>query len=350
MSTGLQAQIRAVAYEVPAKRLTNDELAEVFADWSADKIEQKTGIRERRVVDAGQCASDLAAGAAERLFSTGACSAADIDFVLLCTQSPDYLLPTTACLLQARLGIPTGAGALDFNLGCSGYVYGLGLAKGLIETGQAKRVLLLTAETYTKMIHPLDRSVRTLFGDAASATLVEAAVAAMPNAGSPLGPFVFGTDGTGGPNLMVPTGGFRSPRTVAGEQASQDDQGNWRGPANLYMNGAEIFTFTLRTIPRCVNSLLEKGGVGKGDIDLFVFHQANRYMLEHLRKKVGIPEDRFVIAMAEFGNTVSATIPIALCEAERTGQLTPGMRIALVGFGVGYSWGACLARWRGPFE
>jgi 3-oxoacyl-[acyl-carrier-protein] synthase-3 len=343
MRTDLQAAIRAVAYDLPAKRLTNDELAKVFADWSAEKIEQKTGIRERRVVGADQCASDLAVGAAKRLFSTGACSAADIDFVLLCTQSPDYVLPTTACLLQARLGIPTSAGALDFNLGCSGYVYGLGLAKGLVETGQAKRVLLLTAETYTKMIHPLDRSVRTLFGDAASATLVEALAPALPDAESALGPFVFGTDGSGGPNLIVPTGGFRSPRTTADEQASQDEQGNWRSPANLHMNGAEIFNFTLRTIPRCVDSLLEKGGVGKGDIDLFVFHQANRYMLEHLRKKMGIPEERFVIAMREVGNTVSSTIPIALCEAERTGQLKPGMRIALVGFGVGYSWGACLA-------
>lgn len=343
----VQATVRGVRFAVPEAELTNDALAQVFTDWSAAKIEQKTGIRSRRVAADGECASDLAFRAARDLFAAGCCRPEDVDFILFCTQSPDYFLPTSACLLQNRLGVPTAAGALDFNLGCSGYVYGLSLAKGLIETGQARRVLLLTAETYSKLIHPRDRSVRTLFGDAGAATVVEATETEEGSADTITGPFVFGTDGSGGPNLMVPSGAFRAPRSPDADHAVEDEQGNWRAPAHLFMNGAEIFNFTLRTIPGCVQGLLQKAGVELGDVDLFVFHQANQYMLEHLRKKIGIPRERFVIAMAEVGNTVSATIPIALCEAVRAGQLRPGMRVALVGFGVGYSWGACLLRWQG---
>ncbi len=339
----LRAALRAVNYVVPESRLTNDDLSAAFEGWSAEKIEQKTGIRERRIASPGECSSDLAFGAARRLFGTGVCGPCDVDFVLLCTQTPDYVLPTTACLLQERLGIPRTAGALDYNLGCSGYVYGLGLAKGLVETGQARRVLLLTAETYSKLIHPLDRSVRTLFGDAGAATLVEATSCEAEDL--PIGPFVYGTDGTGAANLMVPKSGFREPPGAEDGTAAQDEQGNWRAPSQLYMNGAEIFNFSIRTVPACVSRLLEEAHIQTSDVDLFVFHQANRYMLEHLRRKMGIPQDRFVIAMSDTGNTVSATIPIALCEAAAAGQLRHGMRVALVGFGVGYSWAAALVRW-----
>jgi 3-oxoacyl-[acyl-carrier-protein] synthase-3 len=342
---GLQAVVRGVRYSLPEAELTNEELASIFPEWSAAKIEQKTGIRRRRVTAEGECASDLAFRAAQELFAQGYCRPQDVDFILLCTQSPDHFLPTTACLLQDRLGIPTSAGALDFNLGCSGYVYGLSLAKGLVETGQARRVLLLTAETYTKLIHPRDRSVRTLFGDGGAATLVEGMEGDETVTRALVGPFVFGTDGSGGPNLIVPSGAFREPGSADSERPVEDDQGNWRSRKNLFMNGAEIFSFTLRAIPACVERLLEKAGLRQEQVDLFVFHQANQYILEHLRKKVGIPRERFVVALAEVGNTVSATIPIALCDAVSSGQLQPGMRVALVGFGVGYSWGACLLRW-----
>ncbi len=339
----IQAAVRAVNYALPESRLTNEELSAVFGGWSAQKIEQKTGIRERRIASTGECSSDLAFRAAQGLFETGVCGAADVDFVLLCTQTPDYVLPTTACILQERLDVPRTAGALDFNLGCSGYVYGLGLAKGLVETGQARRVLLLTAETYSKLIHPLDRSVRTLFGDAGAATLIEAAPR---ESEEPLiGPFVYGTDGGGAANLIVRKSGFREPAGDDDGMAVEDGQGNWRAPNQLFMNGAEIFNFAIRTMPACVATLLERAHTTLSEMDLFVFHQANHYMLEHLRKKIGIPKDRFVVALSDTGNTVSATIPIALCEAAKAGQLRPGMRVALVGFGVGYSWAACLVRW-----
>src|SRR3974390_2465738 len=183
--------ISAIEYFLPEKTVSTADLSAEFPDWSVEKIDSKTGIRDRHVVAADECSSDLAFAAAQELFQSGACRPEQMDFVLLCTQSPDYFLPTTACLLQDRLGIPTTAGALDFNLGCSGYVYGLGLAEGLISTGQASSVLLITAETYSKFIHPKDKSVRTIFGDAAAVTLLKAADSQTPS----LGPFVYGTDG-----------------------------------------------------------------------------------------------------------------------------------------------------------
>ncbi len=340
----MHASIAAIEYFLPEKTVSTADLSAEFPDWSVEKIDSKTGIRDRHVVGADECSSDLAFAAAQKLFQSGACRPEQIDFVLLCTQSPDYFLPTTACLLQHRLGIPTTAGALDFNLGCSGFVYGLGLAEGLIATGQASNVLLLTAETYSKFLNPGDKSVRTIFGDAAAATLVSAVDVPAPL----IGPFVYGTDGSGGPNLIVPTGGMRKPRTVESGVPSEVESGNVRSQDNLYMNGAEIFNFTLTAVPESVQGLLDKSGMKLEDIDLFVFHQANKYMLDHLRKRIKIPEDKFQLAMNHCGNTVSSTIPIALKHASSDGKLKSGDVVMLVGFGVGYSWGATLLRWLTP--
>ncbi len=337
----MQAFIREIEYDLPEGLLTNDMLAAEFPEWSVEKIEEKIGIGVRRIAAKDECASDIGVRAAEKLFASGICSREDIDFLLFCTQSPDYFLPTTACIMQDRLGLPKSCGALDFNLGCSGYIYGLGLAKGLIETGQARNVLLITAETYSKHIHPGDKSVRTLFGDAAAATLIQSSC----EAESKIGPFVYGTDGSGGKNLMVPTGGFRSPRTDESARVEEDEQGNLRSQDNLYMNGSEIFTFTLRTIPKSVKEILSRSGKSLEDIDLFVFHQANKFMLEHLRKKLNVPEDKFFMSFKNYGNTVSSTIPIALKDAQREGKLKSGDLVMLVGFGVGYSWGATMLHW-----
>ena len=337
----MKATVAAIEYHFPEHCLTNQQLAAEFPGWSVEKIEEKTGIAERWIAAEGECSSDLGAAAARKLFASGVCRPADIDYILFCTQSPDHFLPTTACLMQQRLGIPTSAGALDFNLGCSGYVYGLGLAKALVETGQATNVLLVTAETYSKFIHPKDKSVRTLFGDAGAATLVRGAA----GDAELIGPFVYGTDGGGAKNLIVPTGGMRQRVAPQGQEATTDADGNLRSEENLYMNGPEIFAFTLRAVPKVVHDLLTRTGKDLGDIDLYVFHQANQYMLEHLRKKLKIPAERFFVGMRHCGNTVSCTIPIALKQAAAEGRLLPGHLVMLVGFGVGYSWGATLIRW-----
>lgn len=334
----MAATILGIDYHLPAGTLTSDDLAAEFPDWKVEKIRGKTGIETRHIAAPGECSSDLAVAAAEKLFEGGACRPSDLDYLLLCTQSPDYFLPTTACLVQDRLGLPTRSGALDFNLGCSGFVYGLGLAKGLIETGQADKVLLITAETYSKFIHPKDRGARTIFGDAAAATLVGAG-------GGEIGPFAYGTDGRGAANLIVPAGGMRTPRTADTSRAVVDGGGSWRSRDDLHMNGPEIFTFTLKAVPALVDDLLARSGRSLDEIDLFVFHQANAFMLTHLKDKLGIPDEKFVLAMEGCGNTVSSTIPIALKDALDRGLLGPGRLVLAAGFGVGYSWGATLLRW-----
>src|SRR5262245_24645064 len=217
----MKAAIRGIASYFPQELLNNRQVAAEFPEWTPEKISEKTGIDGRHIAAEGELSSDLAVEAGRRLFASGAARPEDIDYVLLCTQSPDYFLPTTACMVQHRLGIPVTAGALDFNLGCSGWVAGLGLANGLILSGQARRVLLLTAETYSKFIHPRDKSVRTIFGDAAAATLIEA----VDGEEGGIGPFLYGTDGSGGSNLMVPAGGMRKPRSLDTAVAVQDESG-----------------------------------------------------------------------------------------------------------------------------
>jgi 3-oxoacyl-[acyl-carrier-protein] synthase III len=335
-----RAAIKAISSYLPAVELTNEQLAEEFGDMDAGVILERTGIRVRRVAKPEECASDLGVAAARHLFEGGASQPEEIDFLLFCTQSPDYFLPTTACVMQDRLGLRTDCGAIDFNQGCSGYVYGLSLAKSLIETAVAQSVLLITADTYSKYINARDRSVRTLFGDGASATLISASESDI----NLIGPFVFGTDGRGAKNLMVPTGGLRRPRDEEAMIEREDEQGNWRSQQNLYMNGPEIFNFTLRTVPQAVEELLLKCGRTLEEIDYFIPHQANKFMLERLQRRLKIPPEKFHIDLETTGNTVSSTIPIALESARRQGRIKAGDTVALIGFGVGYSWAATLVR------
>ncbi|GGY96220.1 ketoacyl-ACP synthase III [Pseudoduganella plicata] len=331
------SRILDLAAYLPEQVLTNDELAALYPDWPAEKILDKTGIGVRHVAAPGQTAGDLAYEAARNLFAQGQVAPAHVDFIILCTQAPDYVLPTTACVLQHRLGIATSAGAFDINLGCSGFVYGLSVAKGLVETGAARCVLLLTADTYSRYIHPQDKSVRTLFGDGAAATAIVA------DDGAPsIGPFVFGTDGSGAGNLIVPAGGFRRPGDADSAVERTDGSGNVRTDEHLYMNGAEVMAFSLREVPKAVDALLDKAGRTKDDIGLFVLHQANKFMLEALRKRLKVPEEKLPVCVRDWGNTVSSSIPLALIGLRNAGRLPAGTTTMLVGFGVGYSWAACL--------
>ncbi|WP_227013550.1 3-oxoacyl-ACP synthase III family protein [Paenibacillus psychroresistens] len=328
----IKSYIQSIEYYFPQKKEYNS---------TEDKITGKIGIYERNISTENEIASDFAVQAAEKLFQNSDFDKNQIDYLLYCTQSPDYILPTTACLIQERLKLPTTCGALDFNLGCSGYVYGLSLAKGLIETGIAKNVLLLTADTYSKYIHPQDKSVRVLFGDAGTASLISG----MHSETDYIGPFVFGTDGRGANNLIIPAGGSREPISQESGIAIQDSFGNTRSRQNLYMNGPEIFNFTLQEIPLAFQTLLNKSSHEISDYDLFVFHQANKYMLEHLRKKLKIESEKFSIQMEDCGNTVSSTIPIALKREWANQRITLNSRMMLLGFGVGYSWAGCDIVW-----
>jgi 3-oxoacyl-[acyl-carrier-protein] synthase-3 len=331
----MKANIKAISYYLPEAILSNDLINQEFPEWDIEKISSKTGINSRHISASDEFSSDMAVKAAEKLFDEHNIDRSTIDYLLFCTQSPDYFLPTTACIIQDKLGLNTSIGALDFNLGCSGFVYGLSLAKGLIAGEMAKNVLLITSETYSKFIHPKDKSNKTIFGDAAAATLITS-----DKGFCSIGNFVFGTDGKGAENLIVKQGGMRFPVSNENEDI-QDEFGNVRNDKNLFMNGTEIFNFTGEFVPKLTESILNKSGLTKEDIDLFIFHQANKYMLNHLRKKIKIPEEKFFISMEHCGNTVSSTIPIALYEAQKEQKISNIKNLILAGFGVGYSWGAC---------
>ena len=250
------------------------------------------------------------------------------------------VLPATACLLQDRLGLPMTVGALDYSLGCSGYVYGLATAKGLIESGMTRNVLLLTGETYSKIINPTDKSVRTLFSDGGAATLITG----IEGEEDHIGPFIFGTDGRGAEKLIVPAGGARNKPSAETNIPKDCGEGLWRSPEELFMDGPEIFNFSLREVPLAVRQLLEKSRTKLEEVDYFVFHQASKFMLDQLRKKLKIPEEKFGIQLETVGNTVSSSIPIALDMFRQEKKIKNGDTIMLVGFGVGYSWGATLIK------
>lgn len=334
----MQAYIKAISYHLPEEQLTNNDLAELFPEWGVEKVAKKIGISTRHIAAKNEFASDLAVAAANKLFIEHKVNPSSIDFILYCTQSPDYFLPTTSCIIQDQLSIPVNAGALDFNLGCSGFVYGLALAKGLIAGGIANNILLLTAETYSKFLHPKDKGNRTIFGDAAAATLIST------DGFAQIEQFVLGTNGKGAENLIVKEGGVKYPLSEKNEVT--DEFGNVQSAGCLYMNGPEIFTFTSDEIPPLIEACLEKNKLKKDQISLFVFHQANKYMLEHLRKKIGITEESFYTYMDKVGNTVSSTIPIALYEAMQEQKNVQGASWLLAGFGVGYSWGATTIKFR----
>ena len=305
----MKAYIKDIAYYLPERVLTNAQLAEEFPEWTTEKIAEKVGISERHIAAPNEKVSDMAVRAAEKLFANGH-DRSEIDFVLLCTQSPDYMLPSSACIVQHRLGLSTKCGAFDYNLGCSGYEYGLVIAKGLIQSGVAHNVLLLTAEMYTKYLSPDDKGNRTIFSDGASATWVGT------EGFAEIGECSLGTDGSGMDYLIV------------------------RPNEPLYMDGGAIFDFSSDVVPQMVEDVLRKSGLEKDDVDLWIFHQANKFMINYIRKLLEIDKERFYIYMEHVGNTVSSTIPIAMVEARKESRLKGN--VLLAGFGVGLSWGGVV--------
>ena len=312
-------KIKQIEYYLPEGILTNEELEKAYPEWSATKLEKKVGIKQRHIAGPNETSLDLATKAAIKVLEKEDKDL--IDFVLFCTQSPDYLLPTSACLLQSRLRLKTSIGALDFNLGCSGYVYGLALAKGLINSGVCKNILLVTGETYSKFIAEDDISNRSIFGDAGTATIVTYSDE------NQLGEFIFGTDGIGAENLIV--NGLSARNSYILKDVDRP---------TLYMNGPEIFNFTIETIPPLIQQVISKNKLQLSGIDYFILHQANKYILEFLISEIGLDISKCHIDMVNYGNTVSNTIPIALKDAFEQRIIQEGDKVLLAGFGVGYSW------------
>ena len=321
----MKAFIKKISYYIPNNIIENTNR----------RLAKKTGIYRRHICSAEETASDMAVVAANRLFNSEI-ERREVEFVILCTQSADYYLPTTACILQERLGLNENCGAYDFNLGCSGYIYGLSMAKGLIETGQVKNVLLLTAETYSKYINKDDNSVLPLFGDAAAATFIEGED--VKNEG--LGGFVFGTRGSLYDKLIVPCGGARNRYTETPEEQHIDDFGNKRTNRNLFMDGAAISDFALDVVPATMDKILANSNMQKSDIDFFVFHQANKFMLDYLRIRCDLMDYPYWNDVNEYGNTVSCSIPIALLDMWNRNNYVK--KVMSIGFGVGLSWAGCI--------
>ena len=327
------AEVAATGFYLPDKRLGNDELLQAI-DCLNNRLLDKIGVNERRIAASDEFVSDLAVKAARRLLEENDINSSDVEFLIVCTQTPDYFLPTTACLVQSRLGLGTNCGAFDINLGCSGFIYALSVASSLIHCNTVSNVLIINADTYTRFIHPRDKSTRPIFGDGASAVFVK-------RSDKPkIGRFVFGTDGTGANNLIVKAGAMKNRSIETGDKT--DRYNNTVSDSNLYMNGPEIFRFTMNMVPQMVDDVLNSNGLYMGDIDYFIFHQASKYLLDSLKEKMEIPDNKFCINMENTGNTVSATIPIALRKAEEEGSINKGMKLLLAGFGVGYSWGATI--------
>lgn len=331
-----KAYIKGISYYLPDQKVTNQDLAKEFPEWNPEKIDTKVGIKSRHVAASDETAGDMAEKAARKLFDEYSVDPKSIDFVLLCTQSPDYHLPSTACILQDRLGIPTSAGAFDYDLGCSGCVYGMAIAKGFIVAGIAHNVLLLTAETYNKYINPKDKGNRSIFGDGAAACLISKEGIAE------IGEFSLGTDGSGADKLIVRTGASRHPEKDG--KYTVDVEGHTRYDDYLYMDGGGIFNFTLDAVPAMMKEILAKNGLQKEDVDYYVFHQANKFMLNTIRKVCVLPKDKFYVNLEETGNTVSSTILIGLKQCLDNGLIHKNMKVMVAGFGVGLSWGGTILK------
>jgi 3-oxoacyl-[acyl-carrier-protein] synthase III len=336
VATDVIASVRLVglASAVPVAIRTVDDETGVFGDEEARRISRSVGVRQRHVVSDGMCASDLCYAAAERLLQDLGWNRESVDVLLFVSQTPDYLLPATACALHNRLKLAKHCAAFDVNLGCSGYVYGLWIVSSLLTGGRKKRALLLAGDTITRIVSPQDRSAAPLFGDAGTATAVEYCE------GGPLTYFEVGTDGSGQNDLIVPAGGFRRPRTTSTAIRTIREGDNIRSDEDLFMDGAEVFAFTLREVPALVKSVLAAADWTPESVDAFVLHQANRFMLEHLAKRMRLPEGRVVLALENYGNTSLASIPLAISYSLGDTLRGASLRLVLAGFGVGFSWGA----------
>jgi 3-oxoacyl-[acyl-carrier-protein] synthase-3 len=337
----MKAAITGMHYCLPPGRLTNDELEARFDPKALKSIVKMSGIRERRVAVPGQTALDLGYVAARRLIEDRGVPAEAIDLIVFASQTGDYQLPASACVLHERLGASTQCAAFDIGLGCSAFPYALSVVNGMILSGQARRALLVNADALTQVIHPQDRGLVPLHGDGAVASLLEAVE---PGKGG-LSGFVLGTDGSGFRHLMIPASGARRIRSDETKRPVRDDSGSVRTEEHLAMNGPAIFHFSVYKVPEVIRSALERWRLRVEDLDLVILHQANKMMLDLIYRSVGVPEEKRFFFMESVGNMSGASTPMVLAEAIRAGRVRPGSKTLLCSFGVGLSWGVALIEW-----
>lgn len=328
------ARIAGICTAVPKRTAGIADLEGIFGPEEAAKVAKSTGVFQRRIAGGGLCTSDFCLASARQLLNDLGWDPATVQAVIFVSQTPDYRLPATACVLHGKLGLSKSCVAFDVNLGCSGYIYGLWMVAQFIQASGLRRALLLVGDTSTYYLSDKDRSTYPIFGDAGTATAVESSPDAEMS-------FALGTDGSGADNLLIPSGCCRLPHNEETARQTERENGNWRSDEDLFMNGAEVFAFTLREVPALIDGILAVAGWDRTSVDQFVFHQANKFMLDYLAKKMKLPPERTPFSLAEYGNTSSASIPLTIsaCLREKLIEPTP-QKMVLAGFGVGWSWAA----------
>jgi 3-oxoacyl-[acyl-carrier-protein] synthase III len=335
----ISAFIEAIEFELPKNVVTNEDLAREFPAWDMARMAETTGVRERHIAEPHETALDLGYRACLRLKKYDLFDPTDLDALVFCTETPDFSLPPNSCLLQSHLGLSDAVMAFDITLACSGFVYALGIARSLLVSGMANKILVVTADTYSRLIHPGDRSSRCLFGDGGAATVVGTG----PKGWSVLD-MTFGTSGKQHDRFIVRAGGARLPRSDETAREVTDRSGNIRTAEHIAMDGLGVLSFFSSVIPGAIAKLLTRNGLSTEDVDLFVFHQASKVTLEGIARSMGLSPDRCVLDMATTGNLVSASIPTALSRAEKAGRIHRDGCVVLCGFGVGLSWATALLR------
>ncbi|CAG5079152.1 3-oxoacyl-ACP synthase III family protein [Parvicella tangerina] len=330
-----KAFIQDIVIHTPTKELTNEELSTIFG-IPMGEIFRSTGIKKRFLSAPDELASDLAVEVGKAFFNKSVITKDEVDFLLYVTSALDYVGPATACLIHEQLGLPKTCAAIDIPMGCSGFTNGLLIAKALVENGTGKNVLLITSDMPTKVLHSEDYHLRALFSDAAAATLIS------DQGGFLVNEVAYGCDGSGAENLIIRGSGARNP--VDKEWITKYEKEGGLLIGRMEMDGMEILRFSLREVPTLLNELLEKNNLSKDDIDLFIFHHASDIVIRFLSRKMNISSEKVFTCLEDFGNTVSASIPIAIHEAKKAGVIKANSVIFIAGFGIGYSWSGTILK------
>lgn len=331
--------IKHIEYYLPEKVVTNIDLSKDNPEWNIEKIEEKSGVKKRHIAEPNETALDLAIKAVEKIFSSHVISKDEIDAVIFCTQSQDYVMPANSFLIHKHFNFKQNVWTFDYNLACSGYIFGLAITRGILETGLAKNVLLINSETYSKYINPKDRSTSILFGDGAAASVIS-----YEDIGG-IVDIILSSNGDKFDSFYIPAGGMKTPKSKDTKDIIVDNSGNVKTLENIHMNGFAVWQFISKNVSEQINTLLERNHLGVNDIDLYVFHQASKLTLDSLVKSLKLDNDKVFLNLQDVGNTVSASVPIALKDAELSGKLKKGDLVLLSGFGVGLSWGSIIMRY-----
>ena len=327
--------IKSIEYYLPETIITNEDLQKENPSWNLEKVVEKSGVYQRHIAGENETAFDLSVKACDKLFQTN--DKSEIDGIIYCTQSPDYIMPPNSFLLHKYLCLKDGVIAFDFNHACTGYIYGLAMANAFVKAGMAKQILLVTADTYSKYINNKDRSTRVLFGDGAAVTIIEES-----NERKGIIDIELRSSGSGYNKFWIPAGGLRLPKSDSTSVVIKDDRGNKRTQNDIEMDGFGVWSFINSVAPKQVNRLLEKNNIDKTDVNQFIFHQASKMTLESIMRLMKLNKEQVFINIRNIGNTVSASIPIAIKDAIDQDKIDIDSTVILSGFGVGLSYGSIL--------